>query len=568
MAQQHLLDLFIEFCKAHPGLVITNMLFLFLVPIEEVVFPHFYGKIIDAMSHNGQMLKPFVHVIVLLVTVQVLYTLSEYHDAKLLPFLHSFISEKIVERVIENYREQHTELELGELNAKLSKLPATLISWFERVKNYVIPYMLVFVFAVIYFMVRDAYLGVGLLLIVFVFSMFFVKSPLSCLGVSAQRDSWFNRIHETIDDVLRNLFSVFGSNQEAAEVKRLHQALEQYNILYEQTIKCVSNLKIWVTPMIILYLVFFAARCYHLIHKHNLSSAQFVPIFIVLLYILSAMKILTDEMRDITMEWGMIMSSSDILSPVNGKISSSNTSYDGMVPAYGLGFQHVSFTYPGSSKPIVHDVSLHIKTGDRLCVVGDIGSGKSTIIKLLMKFHVPDSGIIYINGKNYKDVPVNEIRRRIGYVPQQPVLFNRSVIDNILYGNTQHTREDVEAIMDGLGILSDFEALDHGLDTLMGKNGSKLSGGQRQLVWCLRIFLHDPEVILLDEPTASVDEKTKRVLHKLLDSITHDKTVIMITHDPYLMSIATRIVTMKSGRITHDRLQPPPRTRSSSETEW
>lgn len=565
MAQQDLMALFVEFFKAHPALVITNMLFLFLVPVSEVVFPHFYGKIIDAMTHNTPLFTPFLHVIILLVVAQVLYTLSEHHDAKLLPYLHSFMSEKIVQRVLENHQEQHTELELGELNAKLTKLPATLISWFERVKNYVIPYLLVFVFAIVYFILYDVYLGVGLLVTLGTFALFFIKSPRSCLGLSAQRDKCFNKIHETIDDVLRNLFSVFGSNQEAAEIDRLQQALAHDNNLYEKTIKCVSNLKIWVTPITVCYLIFFAVRCYHLIERRTLSSSHFVPIFIVLLYILSAMNTLTDQLRDITLEWGMIIGSSDILERQEKK-AVLDAHMMPVIPASGIGFHHVFFTYPGSNRPIIKDFTLHIRPGERVCIVGDIGSGKSTVIKLLMKYHIHDAGTIYLDGKNYMDLPVEEVRSRIGYVPQQPTLFNRSVMDNIMYGNTTHTRLDVEQLLETLEINKGFESLDQGYDTIIGKNGSKLSGGQRQLVWCLRVFLRNPQVILLDEPTASVDEKTKKIIHQLLDHMTKDKTVIMITHDPFLVNISTRVITMRGGEIINDPPPPQRHTPSSSAT--
>lgn len=563
-AQQELVNLFIEFFKQHPSLVITNLLFLFIIPIDEVVMPHFYGKIMDAMTHNSALFKPFLHVITFIVSLQIMYTISEHHDAKFLPYLQSFLGEKIVQRVLENYQQEHTELEMGELNIKLAKLPVVIISWFERVKNYIIPYLIMFFFAIIYFMFYDVFLAVGLLVIVMIFILLFIFSPLTCLSISTARDKCFNYIHEIIDDIMRNLFSVFGSNQEGMEIKTINKAQTQYSKLYGDTLNCVSSMKIWTTPLVVAYLIFFASRCYTLIRRHQMSSATFVPLFIVLLYILNAMRVLTDEMRDITVEWGMITGSSDILVKRPVKQPQSTDNYH--IPEKGIGFRNITFTYPGTQKKILKDVTLHISPGERVCIVGDIGSGKSTLIKLLLKYHIQDQGDIYYDGRTFQDIPLGELRRRIGYVPQQPSLFNRTVMENILYGNGNRTRQDVESITDLLGIREDFEGLEHGFDTKIGKNGSKLSGGQRQLVWCLRVLMRNPDIIILDEPTASIDEKTKVVLHTLLNNIMQDKTVIMITHDPFLVDISTRLITMKQGQVIGDHPLPQHRTRSSSES--
>lgn len=547
MASDQLVNIFFDFFKDNPSLVITNMIFLLLVPIEEVVFPHFYGKIMKAMTDNSDLFKPFLHVIVMMIIIQVMYTISEYHDAKMLPHLQSYISERLVQRILENYQQEHKDLELGDINVKLAKLPGVMISWFERIKNFIIPYLLVFLFGICYFLYNDILLGMGLMIVVIIFCMFMVASPWSCLDVSARRDRCFNSVHENIDDVLRNLFSVFGSNQEFTEMRRLHGYLEDYNKLYQTTIECVTKLKFWVTPMIIGYLIFFAYRCYSLVHSKQISSAVFVPLFIILLYILNAMRVTNDQMREVTMEWGMIEGSSDIIMRLPKKHPMFDPQFE--PPPLGLGFHNVSFKYPDSSRYILKDFTLHIQPGERICIVGDIGSGKSTVIKLLMKYHIQDQGTIYYQGSSYQHIDLSYLRKRIGYVPQQPTLFNRSIIENILYGNEGYTRDDVLNFLGTLGIREDFEKMDQGLDTKIGKNGSKLSGGQRQLVWCLRVFLRNPDVVVLDEPTASIDEKTKKILHVLLDKIVKTKTVVMISHDPYLMNISTRMIHMKNGRI-------------------
>jgi ABC-type multidrug transport system fused ATPase/permease subunit len=198
---------------------------------------------------------------------------------------------------------------------------------------------------------------------------------------------------------------------------------------------------------------------------------------------------------------------------------------------------------------ILNGVTLHITQGDSVAILGDIGSGKSTILKLLLGYYKPTRGTVYYNDVNYDDIPMKYIREKIGYVPQVPVLFNRTIMENIRYGNSKITREDVERTLRELNLYKEFAKHKDGLDTKVGKNGSVLSGGQRQLVWCLRVLLSNPDVLILDEPTSSIDEKNKILLKNLLARFMKGKTTIMVTHDPAIVSFASKFVIVKNGRI-------------------
>lgn len=551
MGSSHLMHLFYDFIKEHPSIIFANIIFILVVPVSDILLPHLYGKIMDAMGSNTNLFTPFLHVIILMAIVQTLFLLSDYHDSKIMPYLQNYIRGKIVNKILENYEEQHTELELGNIISKIIKVPAVMVEWVQKMKNFIIPYILVFVLAIGYFMYIDIQLGVALFIILLLFTTMIVMAPHTCGKVSYDRDTCFNDIHENIDDVLRNLFSVYGSNQKEEELKRLSKVSEKYNTLYEGTIKCVLKFKFWLTPLLILYLIFFIYRCYNLIKVKEMEASAFVSIFIILLYVLSSMTVINDEINDIIIELGMISASSDIIDTIPKKIPYNDNLFP--IPPSGIGLSNVFFSFPNSNTKILSDFSLHIKDGEKLCITGEIGSGKSTLIKLLLKYQIQDSGAIYWNGRNYKDISITELRSKIGYVPQQPVLFNRSIIDNIMYGNTTYKRQDVENILEQFDIKRDFMKFDNGLDTIIGKNGSILSGGQRQLVWCLRVLLSNPDIIILDEPTASIDEKTKDILHRMLNSMMKNKTVIMVTHDDYLMKLATRTIYMQRGVITHSR---------------
>jgi len=253
---------------------------------------------------------------------------------------------------------------------------------------------------------------------------------------------------------------------------------------------------------------------------------------------------LTDQVRDMIFEVGIISNFEDMFSYKH--IYKNEDIPDSLIiPQQGLYLYNISFSYSSTLKPTISHFNLYINNGDRICIVGEIGSGKSTILKLLLKLHEPNYGTIFLNGVSYNNISVKNIRKIIGYVPQQPILFNRSILENIKYSNPH---VDDEYIINLLYQLN----LSEGLNTKIGKNGSKISGGQRQLIWSLRILLHNPDILILDEPTASLDEKTKSLLIRLYEHFMTDKTIIMVTHDQTLMKYAKRMIVMDSGKIVND----------------
>jgi ATP-binding cassette subfamily C protein LapB len=203
---------------------------------------------------------------------------------------------------------------------------------------------------------------------------------------------------------------------------------------------------------------------------------------------------------------------------------------------------NINFKYNSSNTNIIQNLSIDVKKGERIALVGDIGTGKSTILKIILGLVKPTKGDIYLNGKNYNAIEQIDIFKNFGYMTQNPVLFNRSILDNILFGNEGATREDVIKLLEKFGLNVVFNRLEKGIDTLVGKNGSKLSGGQRQVVWFLRIYLHNPDILLMDEPTASLSKESKEQLWKLIKEGFSDKTIIMASHDDYLIKLATRKV--------------------------
>jgi ATP-binding cassette subfamily B protein len=225
-------------------------------------------------------------------------------------------------------------------------------------------------------------------------------------------------------------------------------------------------------------------------------------------------------------------------------------SADGEVPADALGGD--------ADRTVLKGLSLHVPAGETHAIVGSTGSGKSTVLKLLLRLYEPDSGTVAVDGVPLPELTFGSLRGATGLVPQDVFLFHGTVRDNIAYGRPDATLEEIEhaavlAEADGF-----IRAMPHGYDSVVGERGQKLSGGQRQRITIARAILRDPALLLLDEATSAIDNETEAAIQESLARVSVDRTTIVIAHRLSTIRHADRIHVMEAGRIvesgTHDEL--------------
>ena len=221
--------------------------------------------------------------------------------------------------------------------------------------------------------------------------------------------------------------------------------------------------------------------------------------------------------------------------PVRGKVS----------------FNQVSFRYAGSGAGI-QDITLSVPAGNTLALVGATGSGKSTLIKLLLRFYDPSHGDIRIDGQPIRGVSLKSLRDAIGLVSQDVYLFEGSIRDNLAYGKPDASEEEIMDAARTAEAWSFIEALPEGLDTPVGERGIRLSGGQRQRLSLARALLKNPPILVLDEATSAVDNETEAAIQRSLKRIGHNRTVIMIAHRLSTIVDADTIAVVENGRIVEE----------------
>lgn len=220
-----------------------------------------------------------------------------------------------------------------------------------------------------------------------------------------------------------------------------------------------------------------------------------------------------------------------------------------------LELKHVSFAYKTETKPgqppptVLHDVSIEIPAGKIIALCGPSGSGKSTVLAMLMRFYDPDLGVVTLDGIPLRDIQRGSLRRHFAYVQQETFLFNDSILDNLKYGHAEATQDQVLAATAAANAHEFIVRLPHGYDTKVGERGIRLSGGQKQRLSIARAYLANPAVLLLDEPTSSVEPESEAAIIAALLELMRGRTTVLTSHRPSLIAKADTVYVLESGKV-------------------
>ncbi len=212
-------------------------------------------------------------------------------------------------------------------------------------------------------------------------------------------------------------------------------------------------------------------------------------------------------------------------------------------------FKQVSFSYPGSSKEVLHGLDFTVKQGETIALVGESGSGKTTILNMLIGFILPSGGQFMLDGKDMKGLNLRTYRRFLSVVPQTPVLFTGTVRENITYGLEHVSEEQIAQAVEAANLSEVVKRLPQGLDTMIEEHGANLSGGQRQRISIARALIRNPQVIILDEATSALDSISESEIQEALERLTKGRTTFIVAHRLSTVRGADRILVIGQGRI-------------------
>jgi ATP-binding cassette subfamily C protein len=534
----------------NPGQAFLNLIFLATMIVNYYFLPKYYGYLFELFNKNiNTFMYAFMYIIIINAIIYFINKFNEYYASiqsiKIKQATYYLLIDKIKKLYINNPH----DIVIGEKLAGISEFQSTIGLWYDYLFSYIIPYILtICIFS--YHLLKYDYLMPLLLLgftITLGFLIYFNYSYNT--SQSTQATGSYLKKYQELEDYLSNLSTIHTYNQFKNEEDKIDELSNNYQQSAKINDKYSLKWSLLGTIMTGIFFLLIMFRCYNLMNKGKMTKGEFLSTYFIGIEVLDTLNYFNDTLhqifrdykalKKIEMQSGINLSEDDldIDKELKLNVKTPRIETDSLIS-----LRNITYKYPSTIKPIIEGLNLDIKEGEKIALIGDIGAGKSTLLKIILGLLKPNDGDLYMKGHNYKMKASDDLFKKFGYMTQNPVLFNRSIIENIRFGKPETTREEVISLLEKFKLNDVFSKLKKGIDSSVGKNGSKLSGGQKQVIWFLRIYLHNPDILLLDEPTASLSKESKETLWNLIKEVFKDKTIIMSTHDDFLIKLATRKV--------------------------
>lgn len=357
----------------------------------------------------------------------------------------------------------------------------------------------------------------------------------------------FGMLSNRLQEVILGLRTIRAFTREESEIEKFRQVNSQYA---QQTMRNIRL--VWLMYPLLQFLIGFAyigVLWYGggLISKGQLSTGQFLQFILYIGYLWWPMHELGSAINIFQRAIAAMTRICAVMN-VNSAICDSPDAVSMQEIKGNIEFQDLTVTYVGARQPALKQVSVQIQSGETVALAGPVGSGKSTFMNMIPRMFDADSGHLLLDGCPVRNLSLDKLRSCIGYVPQEPFLFNRSIAANIAFGKETATREEIEKAAAQAGIADEIAAFPQGYETIVGEQGVLLSGGQRQRISIARALIRDPEVLLMDNAFSAVDAETEEKILKHLRDFMPGRTCVISSHRLSTLRTADRIVVLDKGR--------------------
>lgn len=548
-----IMNVFLNFAKEYKLIFITWVILVTILSFKDVVLSVLIGKLYDNISIQKKAIFFGSLLIIFNLIAIILDHILEINDAYMFAGLQKSTRKTIISHVFDMYNKNYGENYGGKTLSYIIRFPFIVYTLISNWLEYYVPHGMKAIAVVIYMMFINAYISLAILVscLILIFTLY--ASFKRCSNQSLERDTLVNGIYSDVEDTLNNLKMVLTTSNQDHEIERINYNHPMYIAKTVSSKQCIYRLKPLVPILFFIILVTVIAgylKKSKRLGLHNISKGKLITMCILIYFTYNNFLVILDRVKDSLFVWGSIQNILKLLNDCNSQDDIYEECEEEDVVQDGILIKNLVFKH-NNSKIILNDVNVRFRKNKTSMIVGDIGGGKSTLFDLILRYKRPNRGSIYMDGKSMCDMSVNEIRRQIGYVQQHPILFDRSLYENLTYGLNGITHTDVTNKIEELGLTHFFnKAFPYGLDTIAGNRGGKLSGGQKQILSLIRLSLSNPEYILMDEPTSSLDSEIKSIIMKLLDRFSKEYTMIIITHDPSIIHLAHDVYELKDGKIS------------------
>ena len=544
--------LLLSFIKNNAFLFAIYFIFTFLqYPIHDIYIPDYYGRVINSFKDKNASFTYFFKLLILLYVLEWVFDgfvqLSLYYIA---PSFSEYITGTMFEFIIDNYELDFDNIPVGEILSKIIRIPNILFDYINMIKYDILRYIFVFANGFIHYYgvstdLSFIYSFIIALNYIFIYVMF------KNYNFYEKKSNYYqDHIYELLIDCLNNLTSIYAFNQEEEEKEHFYtRTFANFKkILYAiKGVSLAGNL-VWGITMVLSFVVMNYVM-YQSYLKKEITAEKTISTFIITFSLIRMLENAEKLAYSYSRIYSQIKDSEDFFNNISD-VNRNEMKMDKRTFKNGdIVYSHVYHKYKDTF--VLENINLTIQKGENVAFVGQIGSGKSTMIKLLLGFQPLRMGHITIGGVDTNDVSNKELRKYIFYIPQKPKLFNRTLYENIVYGLKKPPSKDtILKLLEDLGLEDLKEEFGEKMDMAVGVEGNKLSGGQRQIVWLMRSMFRPSYILVLDEPTASLDPENKKKMISVIQKMSVGKTVIIVSHDD--IDASFRKVQFNEGRLVEN----------------
>ncbi len=534
------------FLKDNKILLIFYIICILLsYPLESIILPRTFSKFFSELKSdisNTVLIKYFKILFVFMTIITIAQIINSRLDTILITKFNESVSNIFYTKIIKFYENNYKDLELGKLTYRINSVPTVLREITTDLVTWILPKILTVVIINCYFFKINFMLGLISILFITGITYYNLNYSKPCINLSNQRYNTYEQKSEFIQDRLSNLYSVYSTGNTNTEIDNYKVLTKKFKDIQYSALNCIIDIKTVNTIGISILFLLLCSWTVYIYKQNKIKSEDLVSIFMTLLFYIQGLNTIANFLPDYSTHLGILNSINDYISEINyEEIEKPNITIDNGT----IQIKNLSFKYP-NGKTIFNNFNLFINNNEKIGIIGSSGNGKSTLIKLIMGYYKVSDNTIFINNQDINSYNLKSLRQQISYINQNTKLFNKSIYDNIKYGNTL-TNEEIDNIFIKYNLDRVFNNINKNIS--VGVNGDELSGGQKQIIQLLRIYNKNNKILILDEPTSALDIETKNIFINLIKEISINSTLIVITHDESNLDLVNRIIKIQNGNI-------------------
>ena len=541
-------ELVSDYLNENKGIITAFILITLLTfPIESIAIPELYGRLYNTVSggkRSDELLRRVGKIILIIIGVwlfiQVFYYIKNLLIGKILPTYLEFTRRVLFTRIIENYENNYQDIKISKNINRLFGLTRDMKDVFFYVATCLIPLALTIGIVNIYLYFVDWKIGVVATITVGIMTIVSYFFSVKIIEVSAAREGKFLDMSERIHDSFENLMNIYINNEKNKELEKTQTVQTEHTEFYNKQLDLINNMQISTCVMSVIMFSIIIGIAYYNFSKGIFTSQRFITVSLVIIYFLGFLININSWTPEQLMNLGILKNSDEFLKDI---LRSKNNKYVKNPKLNGdIVIDNISYGY-GDNEPIFSGLTLRIKKNERVAILGQSGSGKSTLMKLLLGLLPLKGGRILINDIPIQNIEPDVLRGHINYINQRTQLLNGTVLENMKYGNEIDDKKLV-GIVKKYGLDVNFQSLELGLMSDVGNQGKSMSGGMQKIIMNIRGILKKGRVIVFDEPLAGLDAITRMKMIKMIDDMTKNKTLIVITHDREILRIMNKTINL------------------------